>query len=759
MLLTTQRLINRVHMIMALMSGLGLTLFSLSADVPSAVAQAVAFAGPTASQPLALSADGSLLMVANPDNDSVTLFEVADDINRHIATVAVEREPNSVAILPNGSQAYVANTISGTVSVLSIPPDSVPAVTASIPVGTEPYGLALTPNGTRLYVTNARSNSVSVIDTQTNQVIQTIPNVGFEPRGLAITNDGDADDTNETVYVTQFLALPVAIGRLDGEDDSKVGLLTVLSTATNTIVGTVVLTPLEDSGFLAAGDAIGRIAPEEERIFPTGAYPNQLNNVAFKGNFAYVPSTGSSPNGPVRFDVNTQSLLSVVNRSTHLDTQQTLNMHLAVAGQSNPSRLFITQPWAMAFKYNTNEGYVVSAASNIVVKVVVDPITGVPTVQNDPFDLSRVLQIRVGKNPRGIVINAEDTRAYVMNYISRDVTVLDLTQIPESIIATLRSADLPTPGTPEDVIHIGKELFNTSIGVFDPPAPGQLPLVGRMSANGWGACSTCHPFGLSDNVVWIFATGPRRTIPLHADFDPTDAARTTQRVLNWSGIFDEEEDFELNIRNVSGGAGLIVLDDGVTPDPNVGAFDPANANRRQLTVRGIPAWNAIKAYEQFGIRAPISPISKTDPDVIAGQNLFTQANCQSCHGGPQWTSGLLSFIPPPDPSIVAAGQLIEELQPVGTFDPNLLNEVRANAQAPLGADGFVPPSLLSLFAFQRAFFHNGAVDSLQTVLDNVVHRSAGSAGVDLLDDAELRRQLIQFLLSIDVATPPIPSPN
>jgi mono/diheme cytochrome c family protein len=230
-------------------------------------------------------------------------------------------------------------------------------------------------------------------------------------------------------------------------------------------------------------------------------------------------------------------------------------------------------------------------------------------------------------------------------------------------------------------------------------------------------------------------------------------------VLNWSGIFDEEEDFELNIRTVSGGAGLIVLEDGFTPDPNVGAFDPANANRRQLTVRGVPAWNAIKAYEQFGIRAPISPISKTDPDVLAGQNLFTQANCQSCHGGPQWTSGLLDFTPPPDPSLIVSGQLIDELEQVGTFDPNLLNEVRANAQAPLGADGFVPPSLLSLFAFQRAFFHNGAVDSLQAVLDNVTHRSAGSAGVDLLDDAELRRQLIQFLLSIDATTPPIPSSN
>jgi hypothetical protein len=42
--------------------------------------------------------------------------------------------------------------------------------------------------------------------------------------------------------------------------------------------------------------------------------------------------------------------------------------------------------------------------------------------------------------------------------------------------------------------------------------------------------------------------------------------------------------FELNIRNVSGGKGLIVLADGVTPDPDVANFSPkANANRKQLS--------------------------------------------------------------------------------------------------------------------------------------------------------------------------------
>jgi hypothetical protein len=62
---------------------------------------------------------------------------------------------------------------------------------------------------------------------------------------------------------------------------------------------------------------------------------------------------------------------------------------------------------------------------------------------------------------------------------------------------------------------------------------------------------------------------------------------------------------------------------------------------------------------------------------------------------------------------------------------------------------------LSVFAFPRTFLHGGAVDSLDVVLANVEHRSAGTGGVDLLDDSAERQRLIKFILSIDARTPPI----
>ena len=84
------------------------------------------------------------------------------------------------------------------------------------------------------------------------------------------------------------------------------------------------------------------------------------------------------------------------------------------------------------------------------------------------------------------------------------------------------------------------------------------------------------------------------------------------------------------------------------------------------------------------------------------------------------------------------------------------NEIRQNAAPPLGADGFVPPSLLSIHAFPQTFFHNGAAISLDEVMNNVTHRSAGTGGVDTLSAAADRAKVVQFLLSIDAATPPIP---
>jgi DNA-binding beta-propeller fold protein YncE len=172
-------------------------------------------------------------------------------------------------------------------------------------------------------------------------------------------------------------------------------------------------------------------------------------------------------------------------------------MHSAVGAQANPAKLFITNPWAIAAKTGANEAYIVSAASNIVVKLSLDPGSGLAAVLSDPLDPSRVLQIPTGKNPRGIVINGVDTRAYVMNYVSRSISVIKLDAAKETVLATIQSANLPAPGSQEDKIHAGKELYFTSVGSIRSRRQVLLRRFGAGCPTMVGApAGACHPFGL-----------------------------------------------------------------------------------------------------------------------------------------------------------------------------------------------------------------------------------------------------------------------
>src|SRR4029077_7892839 len=172
----------------------------------------------------------------------------------------------------------------------------------------------------------------------------------------------------------------------------------------------------------------------------------------------------------------------------------------------------------------------------------------------------------------------------------------------------IQAASLPAAGTQAAIIHLGHELFNTSIGP-EGNTPTSTRPAGRMSDTGWGNCYNCHPDGLHDGVTWLFPDGPRQSIsmettgqhpqPLGSQLNANGAPLLPsfkQHVLNWSAVRDEVEDFELNIRAVSGGQGLIR--DG---QPVVNLVPTANTGRD-------PDLDAIAAYVTQGIRAPISPI-------------------------------------------------------------------------------------------------------------------------------------------------------
>jgi cytochrome c peroxidase len=150
-------------------------------------------------------------------------------------------------------------------------------------------------------------------------------------------------------------------------------------------------------------------------------------------------------------------------------------------------------------------------------------------------------------------------------------------------------------------------------------------------------------------------------------------------------------------------------------------------------------------------------------------------SCATCHGGPRWTRSTVDFVPPPSPDIgLGLGDervIGAELRQTATQGPNVLinvgtftlgggreNEVRFNgadisqAIAPLGANGFNIPSLLSVHE-TAPYFYNGLAQTLEEVL-NGSRDDNGGVRHHFVTSVQSRSDLIQFLRSIDEETPP-----
>jgi YVTN family beta-propeller protein len=723
------------------------------------------------SGPIALSLDDRFVWMVDPENDRVTVARVEGDAKQIVAQIPVGREPACVALSPLNNRAFVTNSIDGSLTVISYPwGDPTRAqVLGTLAVGTEPFGVLVSPDASRVYVANRNSGDVTVIANEERQiaVLGAIPNVGYQPTGLAFA-DGK-------LYVTQFLAQLRDNGRPvdknEGADDGKEGRITVIDTSSNQVEKTIALNPLAPNkvGFKSNGSTLDRIPPRKDAAgndifdFDTGCFPNILWGMAIKNGRAYVPAIGSSPNGPFRFNVNVQSVLSVVNLGAGAEeSAKTINMNKGIGAEKVGTKMFFSNPSAIAFKPNTGEGYVVAAGIDQVIRVTLaadgTPSVGAPNpvrIFTTP-DPNGDYTAR-GKNPRGIVINAAGTRAYVACPLSEDISVLDLTT--NQRLANIPIADLPARDTFAGIELRGKQLFNSSIGPVGTRDDSKPP-AGRMSNFGWANCASCHPNGHTDGVTWMFPDGPRQTISLDGTFDhqfPNNQVSLDHiRILNWSAVRDEVQDFELNTRLVSGGEGLIRDGRAVINLINPDGTGEANTGRD-------PDLDSLAVYQAYGIRTPNAPpISSSD--FLNGAKLFAAAGCVNCHSGRQWTTSIRSFTPPPKSDrdgtqiAITDGQLSAFLRKVGTFDPTNFNEVKANANVsgavpPARGDlGLNPPSLLGLAA-TAPYFHSGQARTLDEVMNNVAHRTAGSPGQDLFTDAGNRALMVKFLRSIDASKP------
>lgn len=679
-------------------SAASLALLATTAAVPAAEtapgATPAAYARPTYSSPIALSQDDRLAWSVNAKNDTVSVIRT--DTNQVVQTIRVGAEPQSVALDPDNHYAFVANAAGSSVSVIRIAnpnPGSFNAVVErTLVTGAEPWNIAISPDGRRVFVANSAQDTITVIDAVARTIIGHVNlrnslcndpdrQRHFQPRGLAVTQ------ANDLLYVTRFLSFTRPGGR-QGIDNGKEGVVCQLRIDTSaTHIGgyqPIRRITLAPSGTGFAIDANGDGTPD-----PSRAFPSQLQSIVIRGDRAYLPNIAASASGPLQFQNDTEAFLNQLHGVTSGGApadRGALNLHLGARNpEAGKKTLFFANIWAIAFTTQSGNGnaYVVSAGSDLLVKLNVSPTGGLSFTGD--MDTTRYIDLNdpndpatrgdnAGKNPRGIAITANGRRAYVVNQVSRNVSVVDLTR--DRVVDVVRTAPLPAPGSQAERVLVGAEMFFSTRGHFNRTGL-TVSTDERLSQAGWQGCASCHAEGLTDGVVWQFNPGPRKSISMAGTFNPR--SRNQQHILNYSALRFEVQGFELNIRNVSGPGALANPIDCSAPPPPQSTFDPnhglllgdvnrnqppcvindllkSNRGRSQVTVTlpgssvRVPALDALELWVKFAIRTPNGPLTDAQipggvprAQVQAGRALFASAGCTNCHSGGLWSKSIVDF--------------------------------------------------------------------------------------------------------------------
>ncbi|MFO0551176.1 MAG: beta-propeller fold lactonase family protein [Polyangiaceae bacterium] len=636
---------------------------------------------PSRGSSIAASEDGTLLAVANKASNSITLFTVAADGTPTLKTkVAVGAEPVSAVFSPDNATLYVVNRLDQTVSVIGGANSMIPTVIDTYTVGSEPGHIALSPTGETAYVSNWADGTLSIIDTGSGAT--STVTLGGAPMAVCVTNNKDMSETDETIYVTDFYGRPNGAQK-EATDTARVARVFAVKADTHAVSEiTLQPTTIDLPGVMVAGGNTGD--PTLDLASNTSTYPNQLYSCVINGDNLYVTAVGASPaafNHTTDFHQNIHGLVYAIDTTTNtVDDTQLANMSelvqaLPAGGVAGEGRRFAAVPADIAFPRNSSFGYVAAMTGNMLLRLDYSGATPKAGAASTNF-------LGTDASPTGVAIIG--THAYTYNEVGRSITEIDLAA-QTTVTLTIESEPLPVddpqdPGDEFDVLR-GQRFFNTG--------------TGRWSTGAWCGCVGCHPFGTTDNVTWVFPAGPRQTVDTSTTWDKSGAH---QRILNWSAIFDEVHDFELNTRNVAGGVGAVVNPNSNPPansdridfvglaSAGFGVGNPQNAFNVG-SVKGVndvgstggftndaaaygpgllKDWDEINEY----VRSIRSPRGRSASALVGnpsnGRTLFQTGNCQNCHSGPAWTISELYYTPKVN-SVGAPGDLrLETLLANGT---------------------------------------------------------------------------------------------
>jgi hypothetical protein len=601
------------------------------------VLEAVPSTRPASSSSIVHDSSRSLTWVVNPDSGSLSRIDSSESVLE--IPLGESSRPRNVAV-DAGGNAWV--TCQGSDEVVVVPPsgDTASLQRLVLPYGSEPFGIVAVPGSTSMLVTLYGRGELRRFSTATRSQSGVLP-LGATARAISVSANG------QNALVTRFISPD------NGGVVWSVSLASNLS-LTRTIALSLDMTS-DDTNSSGRGlpNYLSSIAitPDGQRAWVA----SKLDNIE-RGLF--VRGTDLNQENTVR------AVISQIDLASGLEVA---GARRDIDNADSPSAIAFTPAGDYAF---------VSLQGNNTVGIydLYRPVSGGQIV---PF----VARLGTGSAPQGIAYDDQARRIIVNDYLSRRVTIFDLTGFysGESLAAARAVGTVSVEPLYPEVI-LGKQIFYNASDGAGPFGRN------RMSGEGYISCASCHIDGGHDGRTWDF-TG--RGEGLRNTTDLRGRRGMGHGFVHWSANFDEIQDFENDIRNNFGGAGFMSDAEFVQSSETFGA---PKAGRS-------PELDALAEYVSSldARQLPRSPYRNADGSKTAaalrGEAVFNAQSCGSCHGGASFTDSNSNAL---------------NLHNVGTLSSS------SGARLGLALNGVDTPTLLSLAA-TGPYFHDGAASDLSGV--------------------------------------------
>ncbi len=538
--------------------------------------------------PVALSPDGTRLVVCNLPDDRLEVFDVTSGQPVAVGSIPVGLDPVTVRFR-TASELWVANYISDSISIVDLP---TMRVVNTITSSNEPSDIVFAGTPQRAYVSCGQPNLVQVFDPSTLQVVTNLSIDGNRPRAMAVSPDGSK------VYVAIF---------------ESGNASTIIGTGVTELASLPKPSPINFTNAPSGGqnpppNSGTNFVPSINPLI-TNPPPPRVSLIVKKNSAGrwmddnngdwteYIRGTNAAFTGRLPGWDMPDHDLAIINTASFSISYATGLMNICMAVAVNPASGRVSVIGTEAL--NSIRFQPVLFGTFIRVHLAqVDPAA----LTNKIVDLNSHLTYQVPQvsdternqsigDPRGIIWSSDGSRGYVTGMGSDNLIIIDAQGNRVGLNPTINVGQGPTgmaldesrqrlyvynrfDGSISTVDTAGQTVINT-LALFDPTLPqikaGRPHIYNTHQTSGLGqlACGSCHVDTRFDRLAWdlgdptdVVSTTLRNTVgvlPLvSTSFHPMKGPMTTQTLqdiighepFHWRGDRDGIEKFDGTFTNL-----------------------------------------------------------------------------------------------------------------------------------------------------------------------------------------------------------------